>query len=1183
MRLNTSVIFNGAALALTALLLATPAHAQTTGSLRGTVKDVSGAVIPHATVIVINTATSAQRDGVTDDQGAYAFTLLPIGRYDLEITFPGFAPFRRNALVIDVSSALQIDATLQVAGQTESVTVTESVVRVETAQTALGETIKSEQVVAVPLNGRSYTDLLSVQAGVTPISTNANVNQSSGGAFGAIAVSGDLNPGQFSINGQRETANAFVLNGSNVQEDMAGGAAVIPNLDSIAEFRILSSNFEAEYGNYSGGLVTVITKSGTNQLHGSGFEFLRNTRLDAKGFFDPKTPAFDQHQFGGTIGGPVKRDKIFFFADYQGGRTRQGIETGLIAVPSLQDRAGDLSDISSSLTGSVNGNFMAQLLSQRLGYGVSPNEPFYFPGCSSSAQCVFPGAVIPQSAWSVPAQRLLGYIPLPNGGPGTFSSGSEAQHLHDDKGAVRLEANTSVLGLLSGYYFVDRYHLNSPYPTQQGGANVPGFNALGDGRADLLTLSSSRIFGATTVNELRVSYLRNHNHLGQAQGGVGTSLDSQGFLPASAGGFSPGFPKYQGVTTVLTNSFTFGTTPFANDQVSGTYQIMENLSKVIGNHTAKLGGQYRLIKVKQDVNLIANGELEFFGTTTGSDFADYLLGFPTLFSQQSTPEFNERSAYTGVYAQDSWRIRNNLTLNYGLRWDWIRPWSEDHLQTSTLIPGVQSQKFPGAPRGYLLPGDRLPDGSVVPSTIAPTPKNDLAPRFGIAYSPAWSEGWLGALSGGAGKSSVRAGWGKFFTAVEGLTVAYPTGNPPYGLTYVSPEPPLFEAPFIGAQTGTAYPQQFPVNVPPYTITPGNPDRRDWSGYTPINGAVSYYYQNKTPYTEQYYLSLQRQLGTRTVLTASYIGSQGHNQLVLLAANPGDPALCLSVSQADQVMPGTATCGPFGENGVYTRRDGTVINGTRHPFGNDIGSDAYFMNMGNSHYNSLQMNVTHVSGRLSFLGSYTLAKSVDWGSSIQEQVYPYDYKLRAGPSAFDIRHNFVVTYRYELPLDRLFGENRAATGWAISGVTRLSSGLPVTLFSFNDRSLINSQNQGVNGIGSDLPNYTPGDLRLNHNPANGQPYFNTSLFSPAALGAPGNAPRRFFYGPGIENFDMALIKSVRLTDGKSLELRFEAFNVFNRPQFYGSSSVDGNIDSATFGRVTNAAAPRICQIAMKVHF
>jgi len=306
--------------------------------------------------------------------------------------------------------------------------------------------------------------------------------------------------------------------------------------------------------------------------------------------------------------------------------------------------------------------------------------------------------------------------------------------------------------------------------------------------------------------------------------------------------------------------------------------------------------------------------------------------------------------------------------------------------------------------------------------------------------------------------------------------------------------------------------------------------------------------------------------------------------VLLAANPGNPATCLSVSQPGEVAPGTPTCGPFGENGVYTTRTGQVINGTRAPFGNAIGSDAYFDAMGNSNYNALQVSLQHTSDRLSVLAGYTYSKSLDQSSNIGEQVYPYNYQLTKAISAFDMTHNFVASYRYELPVDELFHrKGRLTQGWAISGITRFSTGLPVTFFSYGDNSLIGSQNQGVNGIGSDEPNYTHGPLNLNSNPRNGRVYFNTSLFSIPALGKPGTADRRFFYGPGINNFDLALLKDLRLSESKTLEIRIESFNTFNHAQFYGPTAVDGNINSQTFGTVVSAAAPRILQVAAKFYF
>lgn len=820
--------------------------------------------------------------------------------------------------------------------------------------------------------------------------------------------------------------------------------------------------------------------------------------------------------------------------------------------------------------------FVANLLSQRLGYTVSPGEAFYTTSCSP---CVFPNAVIPQSAWSVPAQQLLQYIPLPNVGSNEFSDASIAQRLNDNKGSARVDAETTRLGTLSAYYFIDSYNLNNPYPTQQGGANVPGFNALSNGRSQLIDLSEIKTFGPNLVNEIRLSYMRDFNNLGQQQGGVGVSLASQGFTVGQSG-ILPGDPQTEGVESIVFNKINFGTSPFSLVQTDNNYQLQDNFSKSMGPHSLKFGGQYLTQAVKLLPDFTANGQFQFTGYATGLDFADFLLGLPTIYTQGFSPAFHERSKYAGLFAQDSWRVTPSLTLNYGLRWDVIMPWYEEHNQTGTLIPGEQSVVFPTAPTGYVFPGD-----PGVPTTIAPTRYNDFSPRLGLAYSPRWKNRFLNKITGGLGNSSLRAGYGRFFTAIEGQTLAFETGNAPYGLTYTSPEHPLFSDPLIGALTGTQYPQEFPVNVPPYTVSAKSPDPNvNWSAYFPINGIDAYYPRNKTPYSENYFASFERQFGKNTVFDASYIGSQGHHQLVLLAANPGNPELCVSLSQPKDVMPGTPMCGPFGENLVYTRADGTVVNGTRQPFGNDFGTDVYFDAIGNSAYNSLQVSLKHTSGGLTFLGSYTYGKSLDQASNLGEQVDPYDYKLTRALSSFDLRHNFVASYRYDLPFEKLFRhDNRLTKGWAISGITRFSTGLPVTLINPNDTALIGSFNNGVNGNGFADLDVSPGSLQLDHNPRNGQAYFNTSLFSLPALGLPGTASRRFFYGPGANNWDLALLKDTKLTESKLLEFRLETFNTFNHAQFFGANSVDGNFNDSTFGQVVSAMPPRLMQLALKFHF
>src|SRR5580700_3326647 len=413
------------------------ARAEVGGKITGVVRDQTGSVIPGAAVVVTNTATGAKQTTTTDQDGVFTFPVLPVGQYRVDVTLGGFKDYTRSGLVIDIDSALVVDVTLQVMEQDQSIVVTENAAQVETTDTQLGQVLGTKKVTEIPLNGRSYTDLFALQVGVTPITTSGAGNSTSGGGFGTVPVAGATNTGQFSINGQREDANGFSLNGANVQEGIGQQAGIIPNLDSISEFRILTSNTDAEYGNYSGGLINVVTKSGGNVFHGSLFEFLRNTDLDAKSYFSTQRSAFQQNQYGGTIGGPIKQNRLFFFSDYQGQHTKQGEDTGQVAVPSLANRGGDFSNLitpanPNPLPGIVNGNFLAQTLTQELGYQVAKNEAFFTPGCTQST-CVFPGAVIPQSAFAVPATRLLQYIPSPNIGTNGFESSGEALTIHDEK------------------------------------------------------------------------------------------------------------------------------------------------------------------------------------------------------------------------------------------------------------------------------------------------------------------------------------------------------------------------------------------------------------------------------------------------------------------------------------------------------------------------------------------------------------------------------------------------------------------------------------------------------------------------------------------------------------------------------------------------------------------------------
>ena len=1143
---------------LAAVLFATTTlSAATGGSISGAVADKSGAVIAGAMLKLINTAQQTTYQAISDKQGLYSFPNLPVGHYDLTTTATGFNARRKTHLTVDTDSAVRVDIALDIGTQTDTVEVTaEAGVQIETAATHLGDVVSAAQMASLPLNGRSYTDLLAIQPGVTPVSTLLPSSVIMAGVTGSIDPSGDANPGNLSINGQRESANGFMVNGIDVQEHMNGGTSILPNLDSIEEFRALTTNFDPEYGNYNGGIVTVVSKSGSGHFHGNAFEFFRNTALDAKGYFDPTRSAFNQNQFGGAIGGPIKIDKIFFFTDYQGTRTTQGVSTGNISVPSVAQRNGNFDD----LTGSVSGPYLASLLSQQLGRTVTSGEAY---------TDVFPNGNIPQSAWSTPGKNLLQYIPSPNVGSEEFSTSAFSQTVRDDKGSVRIDGNCC-FGQLSAYYFIDAYSLDNPYPGSVAGASIPGFDALYIGRAQLLSIGDTKAIGANTVNELHMGYLRNANIIGQPKGGLGVNLASQGFAPPSSSGIFVQAPQFEGVENITFPAFVMGV-PITNiTQVNNTYYASDGLSRVMGTHTLKLGGQFHIDEVNEHPNATFNGTFNINGTETGDPYADLLLGVPSNFTQSSGQHYYLRNRYLGLYAQDSWRARSDLTINAGLRWDVIMPWWEKYDQLQTWVQGAQSSLFPGAPPGLLVAGD-----PGIPRTIAPTRYKNFAPRIAFAYSPKFDQGFLRKIFGAGSQTSIRASYGLFYTAFQGLSAGIMYAVPPFGYNYLSPAPPLLATPFITAATGFDNGQRFPFPFPSHHVSVSNPDNSvNWNNFIPLAADPFFYYRNRVPYVSSYMFSIQRQITTGTLLTVSYVGNQGHHILSLVSANPGDPALCLSLDG----------CGPFGEDSTYTRSSGHTVQGTRVGQGPEYGENTADKSIANSNYNALETTLRYQRRGSQLLLSYTYAKSIDQGSNLGEQLNPINPRESRTISAWDLKHDFVASYTIALPIAFVFRKsNRLTEQWSLSGTTRLATGLPVTLFDDSDNSLLGTLGNGANNYLLDTPQYTSGPLKINTNGRNGRPAFDTSLFSEETHGQLGNAKRRIFYGPGIDDFDLTLRKDLRLSDARSLEFRVEAFNAFNHAQFYGPASVDGQIENPTFGSIISAAAPRLMQLAAKFSF
>ena len=1232
--------------------------ASITGSISGIVTDPTGGIVVGAMVTAINTQTGVRAVVHTDKSGFYSFPDLSVGTYDLEVEQKGFKTFHQSRIVIDANSAIKVDVRLELGEVTEKVTVESQAVHVETQSTQMGEVINSQKMTAVPLNGRDFTNLLSLQPGVVPFQY-ANALQDSNLSDRTVGGSSALNGGNQSINGQRETSNGFMVNGANVEEGKNNGTSIIPNLDSIEEFRIITNNFDAEYGNYSGGQVNVVTKSGTNSLHGSVFEFNRNTAFNARNYFSPAgdAPKLIQNQFGAVVGGPIKRDKLFFFVDYQGTR-RIFAPTVSAAVPDgtflnngdYQLSPTESSDLATGATnaaagisaaGAVQGQQLATNLSSALGYGVNVNEPYYFAGCTSGTglnPCVFPNAIVPKAAFSPASIGVLPFIPgptVPGGGVNFFSSAFD-QRLRDDKGAFRLDANTQY-GMLSAYYHIDDDTLINPYPNS--GATVPApnigaFTGTDMTRAQVLVLSDTKAFGSSAVNEFRFSYVRNAAHLftpsgGLTQNGQPITLASLGFtVPAGSGsnfngGVAPIAPQFEGVPNIAfagdLSGTTIGVPADTPKQFNNTFQWQDNFTKVIGTHSIKFGGQFHYDQIN-DRNLFGeNGAYTFDGSETNSDFVDFLIGAPGFFIQASKQILDSRTKYMGLYGQDSWRVTPNLTLNYGLRWEFSQPWYDTQGKIETLIPGEQSVLFPagtcdgctGAPTGWVVPGD-----PGVPKTLAPTQYHNFSPRLGLAYSPSWDSGFLSTLTGGPGKTSIRAGFGLYYSAFEDLTQFQEIGDAPFGLFWFQ-SGSFFNTPFMDRDTGTAV-QRFPFTFPPVPVKQPDPNF-NWAQVEPISSSLVFKHNNKTPYSEHYELSIERQFGSNTVASVSYVGNQAHRLLTSIESNPGNQALCLQLNQAPfNPNPGTVNCGPFGEGSQYTLPPGVdypsaattavqlvpastcgthgaaqcVVNGTYTVFGpqNNVqvfNNNPYEATIAQSSYNSLQASVRHTGNYSTFLFGYTFSKCRDDASELIEGINPFDPRASTSLCAFDVKHNFVASYETKIPFDRFFHttegwKNKLASGWAISGITTFATGLPVSLSDPNDNSLT-----GTAGTSApiDLPDFTPGGSILQTtNPRKGGTYFNTALFSDEPLGQIGNAKRRFFYGPGLNNWDMALLKDTKLTESKTLQFRFEAFNIWNHAQFSGQLSPGfGVFGSNGFGVISAAYDPRILQAGLKFLF
>jgi len=1244
-------------------------NAQSTGGrVRGTVTDPSGGAVTGANLVLTNEANGTQRDTLSGTNGDYIFLEMPVGTYQIEVSQKGFKKYIRKGLVVDLNEVVGLDIPLQLGGSTEIVEVTGAPPLVDTTSTQLGAVVNERAVSQLPLAQRDAYQLLQLQPGVQS-------------QVGLDTVYGSDRAGVVSVNGGRGRDNNFTVNGGDGNDQFAGLPAIQPSPDAIAEFRVLTNTFDAEYGRNSGAVVNVVTKSGTNDFHGSTYEFFRNDALNAKGFFDSSKLAYLQNQFGATLGGPIRKDKTFFFVTYEGDRIRQGTSGDTVNVPTLAERSGDFSEGGNGqFQGSLSSDAFAATLNARCGLTIP--TPSLQPNGSVPWATIFPNQQIPTNCFDPTAVDLFKqYVPAPNVGD-SFFQGVPLGHERSNQFTIKIDHELTKNQRLTGYYYLTDHFLAKPFARfQSGGANLPGFGDLTDERVQQINISHTWTIGATAVNEARFTLFRegqgtflHPQHTALVQDSCKTVAAANCFADPNNPdiGIHPGLgASREGVPFInISGGFNIGNN-FEGElpQIGNTFQWSDNFSKTIGKHDLKFGGDTRYQKFDQTLYFDISGQYFYFGggpndpslqvtdpstgTTSQNLFPNYFLGLPDEYGQGSAQQERVRTKALYLYAQDSYKVRSNVTVNYGLRWELTTPQADAGQKVQTFRPGQATTIYPcqlsaatqaslGYPDANCNPGGSaqaifplglvVPGDAGVPKGLSNTYYKSFAPRIGVAWSPGAKDGILGKLFGGAGKTSIRAGYGIFYNPVEQLVLEQFSAEPPFGgSTFVFNT--QFNTPFRGQDGQTTFPNPFNGILNPPREKPV-----DWSVFRPILLFGQAAKNPRTQYAEQYNLTVQREVARDLVLTMAYVGRQGHRLLASQDLNPGNPNTCLDLQTVSAAIGDpTVACGSFLADSPYTftlpagmtfhlpyaspttaggpnipcpianapaactitgATGGTPITlvGTRpysSPFcdplsgngcpsdGVPVISDIFTQNtISNSAYNGFQASLEkRFSHGLQFEAAYTYGKSIDNASTFESLVDPVNPKRNRSLSLFDARNRFVLSYYWEFPVPKYEGfKGKALDGWAMSGITTFQSGFPIRITEQDDIELQSSfdfETPGQPNVAAPFQKLNPrGPGNLGFNPG----AFTENTVPPGTIG---NAPRTICCGPGINNWEMAFLKITPLSERFKLEFRGELFNAFNHAQFF---QPDGNFtDGSDFGRVKRARDPRLIQFALKLSF
>ncbi len=1052
----------------------------TTASLQVSVNDSSGAKVPGASAAIANVATGVTQTGITDSTGAVIFPRLAVGQYELTVDKAGFSRYVQAGITLTVGQSASANVVLKIGKVSSSVTVTSQVPLVDTRNPGNNSLIGEKQVVDLPLNGRLAQSLLLTAPGTV------NLDR----LYVIVSTEGGVYPGESdeSVNGTDRSTINYQLDGVTHNDTYVNAALPFPNPDAVQEFALQSSSFSAEYGNAAGGVVNIVSKSGTNAFHGSAFEFLRNGSLNAKNYFGTTHDSLHRNQYGGTLGGPILKNKLFFFGTYQGTRTSSSTTAGSAFVPDAAERTGDFSEL-------LTHNPPIQLKDPVTGLPV-------------------PGNKIPSNELDPVSQKLLQYIPLPNGPNGHLTYTTASNTTTDNQYLAKIDYSRGK-NQVTGSYFWTKFSQPILVPTTnllqaQGGNQV---------RIQTLSLDHAYIRSPTLLFNTTYGWVQ---QVGGSSSAAPFSLNSLGAKIAN-----PAVPE---IAVFINGGFNINTHHLGQFN-RGDWVIREDVTKVAGRHEFHFGGEALHVYNNLTNQFGQSGNNSFNGSLSGTGLSDFIYGRASNFSQGGGQYGNIVGTQYSFFAQDNWRATDALTVNAGLRWDPYLPYYDKQGHIVCFDPGQQSMRYPNAPNGMIFGGSN--HDAACPERGSDRYLPQFGPRVGFAYRMTAD-----------GSRSLRGGFGIYYAPIP---TAY------YLQSTVAPFAPQFSLSDVKLSDpwGSAgVPNPFPAQYGPASPGPS-------ATFTLPVGIGSVFPRNFRPSTyNSWNLILEQQLGKTSVARLAYVGNQGRH---ISGAMPREtnPAI---------YIPGKST-------GANTQQRRPYQN-----FSNVFSDDSN----GISNYNGLQASFENrIINGLTLTANYTWSKSMDDNNELflGQWTDPYNRAFDYAPNAGDSTNNFKLTEVWALPAPHSHGPllDRIAGGWEITSFTTWQSGQPFTQYCDCDNSFT--------GIGLDRADYTGAPNQIGVHRSHAEQiahWFNTAAFVyPKVLGSFGTGTRNQVRGPHYFDTDAAVLKNTKIAEEVNLQLRGEAFNVFNNVNLGVPNS--GLANAGSGGEITSALSPRIVQLSAKITF